>query len=72
MAANEFELNSFLTKFKHLCTAGYEASLQLNCNNRLATVSLNVTLGSLQVSANNGSLSEMKPVKLKRKRSPGY
>ena len=71
MAANELEVNSFLTKFKHLSNAGFEASLRLNCINGHTTVSLDVKLGPLQESS-SGSLREITTIKLKRKRSPAY
>ena len=66
--ATELELNSFLTKFKQLCNAGFEASLQLNSKNGYATVSLEVKLGALQSSPNATQSS----FKQKRRRSPAY
>ena len=71
MATNELELNSFLTKFKLLCNAGFKASLRLDCSNGQAKVSLDVSLGSLQ-GLSNGSASDSTSVKQKRKRSPAY
>ena len=43
----EVELNSFLTKFKQLCKAGFEATMQLKSRNGIAAFTLDVTLGPL-------------------------
>ena len=67
--ATEIELTSFLTKFKHLCNAGFQASLHLNCKDGKATVSLEVDLGSLQCSLSTESSSETSK---KKRRSPSY
>ena len=45
--ATELELSSFLTKFKQLCSAGFEACLQLNSKGGDASLSLEVKLGPL-------------------------
>ena len=71
MMVTEVELSSFLTKFKHLCNAGFEASLQLTSRNGYATVSLEVALGPLE-STSNTSNDVKSPLKPKRKRSPAY
>ena len=62
----ESELNSFFSKFKGLCNAEFEASLQFNSKNGQATVSLEVKLGSLLKSSENSS----DLTKQKCKRSP--
>ena len=63
--ATNFELNSFLTKFKQMCSAGYHATLQLRSENGRATVSFNVDLGELLLPP---SISQL----VRRRRSPGY
>ena len=71
--ATELELSSFLTKFKQLCSAGYEATLVLKSTNGQASVSLDVKLGTVESSSINapstGVSSAFKP---RRKRSPAY
>ena len=42
-----FELNSFLTKFKQMCSAGFKASLHLRSENGNAFVSFEADLGKL-------------------------
>ena len=64
------KLHSFLTKFKVFYNAGFKASLQLDCSNGQAKVSLDVSLWSLQ-GLSNGSVSDTS-VKQKRKRLPAY
>ena len=59
------ELNSFITKFKSLCSAGFNASLQINSKDGCATVSLSVEVGYLPSVTPAG-----KPKK--QKRSPAY
>ena len=41
----EVELNSFITKFKYLCHAGFDASLNLSCAHGKATVTLQAEIG---------------------------
>ena len=64
----ELELNSFLIKFKQLCKAGFEATMQLRSRNRIAAITLDVTLGPLQ---HAGGPCET-PTKQKRTRSPAH
>ena len=47
MMANCYELDSFVTKFRYLCSAGYDATLTLSSEKGQAQVSFNVNLGSL-------------------------
>ena len=65
--ATNFELNSFLTKFKQMCSAGYNATLKLQSENGRATVSFNVDLGEL-LPPPPTSNSEI----VRRRRPPGY
>ena len=41
------ELESFVTKFKYLCSAGYSTSLSLKAENGIAKISFDVSLGFL-------------------------
>ena len=45
------ELDSFLFKFKHLLSAGYEAKMCFDASNGRARVSLDVDLGCLDYSS---------------------
>ena len=62
--ATNFEINSFLTKFKQLCSDGFNASLQFRSENGNAIVSFKVDLGKLCLPP----ISQ--PVR--RRRSPAY
>ena len=39
------ELESYVTKFKHLCSVGIHATLNFDCNEGEATVSLKANIG---------------------------
>ena len=69
--ATELELSSLLNKLKQLCSAGFEASLQLNSKDGQASVSLEVKLGSIQP-ISNGIPNSSKTVKQRRKRPQAY
>ena len=45
MMANAYELDSFIDKFRYLCSAGNEATLKLSSKKDQATVAFNVNLG---------------------------
>ena len=68
------EIDSFLRKFRSLCDAGYQASLNFNPMNAQAHLSLTVNLGC----AVNGNFSNQyqdfsSPIyKLPRRRPPSY
>ena len=68
--ATDLEPSSFLTKFKHLCSSGYEATLQLKSLNGHASVTLDVKLGFVQVTSTAPSVNNSSA--RKRKRSPSY
>ena len=46
--ASGVELTSFVTKYRYLCSAGFQAHLSFSCQNGRTHVSLNVDLGILQ------------------------
>ena len=46
--ASGIELTSFVTKYRYLCSAGFQAHLSFSCQDGRTHVSLNVDLGILQ------------------------
>ena len=68
----EFELNSLISKFKHLCNAGFEASLLVSSKDGQASVSLKVELGHVFHSPNGSTAGENKNSKQRKKRPPAY
>ena len=45
--ATSSEIESFVSKFRYLCSAGFKASLKLNCEDGHAFISFDVNLGPL-------------------------
>ena len=62
----EVELNSFITKFKYLCHAGFDASLNLSCAHGKATVTLQAEIGFM------GPPPSQVPHTPFKRRSPAY
>ena len=44
MMATSSEIESFVSKFRYLCSAGFKASLKLNCEDGHAFISFDVNL----------------------------
>ena len=63
------ELESFIAKFRYLCSAGYQASLSLKSENGIARVSFDVTLGFVPPPV---SLPPPVSPSQQRHRSPAY
>ena len=60
------EIESFLTKFKHLCSAGINASLNLSCAHGKAIVTLHAEIGMIS------SPSKVSLTPPSKHRSPAY
>ena len=67
----EFELNSLISKFKHLCNAGFEASLLVSSKDGQASVSLKVELGKVFHSPKDSTAGDQNS-KQRKKRPPAY
>ena len=73
MMANTHELDSFVEKFRYLCSAGFDATLTLRSEKGQAHVSFNVNLGFLPPPlAFPPPASNVYSTPCQRRRSPSY
>ena len=73
MMGNYFELESFIAKFRYLCSAGYDASMTLSSEKGEARISFNVNLGVLPPPMTVPPPATTAPdTPCQRRRSPSY